>query len=157
MKQFFAACIIFASLPVSAAIPVEQALELCRAEQNALRRLSCYDAIAADDTTATTQNKSALPPAAAVSSKPETSFGLEHKKSNEDVAEQIGVTVKSVSYTPHKELIVEFDNGQRWRQIGNDYYSISAGQQHYIKRGILSAFFLANDNNNRTIRIRREQ
>lgn len=155
MKQFIALCVAIICLPVNAAIPLEQALELCRAEQNALRRLSCYDAIAINGVIAAPSEKNAQSPAA-VSTKPEDTFGLEHKQSA-DTAEQLQLTVKSVRYTPHKELIVEFDNGQIWRQIGNDYYSIAAGQQHYIKRGVLNAFFLANHNNNRTIRIRREQ
>ncbi len=175
MKYVLAIC--SALLSVSAAadskIPVHQAVELCRAEQNALRRLTCYDAIAI--TQATTAGSNTLPapaneraqqaPAKPVTTEPAATnteknsddrFGLEHK-AQADANETLRVTVKNVSYTPRKELIVEFDNGQRWRQIGSDYYAIAAGQQHTIKRGVLNSFFLANDNNNRTIRIKREQ
>jgi hypothetical protein len=160
MKQFFAACVIFASLSAGAAIPVEQALELCRAEQNALRRLTCYDAITAENrplASTTTAAPVAAKPQVSADTSPADSFGLEHKQVNDNAPEQLSLTVKSVSYSPHKELIVVFTNGQTWRQIGNDYYSIAAGQQHHVKRGVLNAFFLANDSNNRTIRIRREQ
>lgn len=149
-------------------IPVNQAVELCRAEQNALRRLTCYDAISL--TSATTPGLKALPSQAneqaqqatakLATAKPAKSdderFGLEHKE-QVDADETLRVTVKDVSYSPRKELIVEFNNGQRWRQIGSEYYAIAVGQQHTIKRGVLNSFFLANDNNNRTIRIKREQ
>lgn len=169
MKLILAALIAVTSLPV-AAIPLDQALELCRAEQNALRRLNCYDAIstvtagtAVPSNTATPVTVTAAPsvavPAAntAVQKQPEADFGIEHRKVDEDAPSQIYLSVKEVRYSPRKELIVEFDNGQIWRQNGTDYYKIAAGEQHYIKRGVLSSFFLGNDSNNRTIRVRREQ
>lgn len=175
MKYFLAACVVTAALPLSAgaAIPLEQAIELCRAEQNALRRLTCYDSIAtkghtpatAASTGAATQMSAPKAATAAVAAKaatavdtaPGADFGLEHRQSNDDAAEQIYLQVKSVRYSPRKELIVEFDNGQVWRQNGTDYYKIAAGEQHYVKRGVLSSFFLGNDNSNRTIRVRREK
>uniref|UniRef100_A0A486XT38 Uncharacterized protein n=1 Tax=Rheinheimera sp. BAL341 TaxID=1708203 RepID=A0A486XT38_9GAMM len=141
----------------SAAVPVEQALELCRAEQNALKRLTCYDAIGnsaqATKSAAVVTTKSA---SSTTNTTPADNFGIEHKQ-NTDIAERLDVTVKSVTHSPRKELIIEFENGQRWRQVGSGDYKIAPGQQHYIKRGVLNSFFLANDNNNRTIRIRREQ
>ncbi|NRQ43732.1 hypothetical protein HRH59_14355 [Rheinheimera sp. YQF-2] len=171
MKYFLAACVVITALPLNAgaAIPLEQALELCRAEQNALHRLTCYDAITATEAAVPTASsaKPAAPdtPAtaahvAAVADAPTTAeadFGIEHRKTVEGAAEQIYLLVKSVQYSPRKELIVEFDNGQVWRQNGTDYYKIAAGEQHYVKRGVLNSFFLGNDNNNRTIRVRREK
>ena len=166
MKLLLVALVVLASMPV-AAKPVEQAIELCRAEQNALRRLSCYDAISADTASKTVSNTttaaptiaSAAPAAkTATKEQPEADFGIEHRKViNEDVPDQIYLSVKEVRYSPRKELIVEFDNGQVWRQNGTGYYKIAAGEQHYVKRGVLNSFFLGNDNNNRTIRVRREQ
>ena len=164
MKNLVAVAIALISLPLSASsIPPEQALELCRAEQNALRRLTCYDSIQTEAGQANTSSVRTLPAQAAAQAKaaapakPAEAFGMEHKQNIDNSTEQLDVTVKSVRYSPRKELIVEFDNGQRWRQIGTDYYSIKEGQQHRIKRGALNSFLLANDNNNRTIRIRREQ
>ena len=164
MKSVFAVVIAIVSLPLSASsVPLTQALELCRAEQNALRRLTCYDSI---QHTAAQQNNTAvqaLPvqaaPAAkaAVEGDSSDSFGMEHKQNSDDSAEQLAVTVKSLRYSPRKELIVEFDNGQIWRQNGSGHYKIAAGEQHFIKRGVLNSFLLGNDNNNRTIRVRREQ
>lgn len=171
MKRFLASCIVIAVLPLSAsaAIPLNQALELCRAEQNALRRLTCYDAIAATEADAAPLTGSATRAApttsasVAATAEPtiasgEAEFGMEHRKSAEDEApEQIYLQVKTVKYSPRKELIIEFDNGQVWRQNGTDYYKIAAGEQHYVKRGVLNSFSLGNDNNNRTIRVRREK
>jgi hypothetical protein len=173
MKQFALMILLGAATQVQAAIPAEQAIELCRAEQNALRRLNCYDAISADTTVAAaapvaraaqsaapqqptvSQPQPAAQPAPTVTA--ESSFGLEHKKSSEQTTDKIYVTVKTVSENQQRELVVEFTNGQIWRQRGNDYYQIKAGEKHYIKRGVLGSFFLGNDDNNRTIRVKREQ
>ena len=172
MKHFLAACAVITALPLSAgaAIPIEQALELCRAEQNALRRLTCYDSITTSGHTTASMSGGTQTPAApqaattaiakaatTVEAAPEADFGLEHRKSKEDTAEQMYSQVKSVQYSPRKELIVEFVNGQIWHQTGNEYYRIAAGEQHYVKRGVLNSFFLGNDSNNRTIRVRREK
>ncbi|WP_240224770.1 hypothetical protein [Rheinheimera hassiensis] len=165
MKLMLAALVAVTSLPV-AAIPLDQALELCRAEQNALRRLTCYDAISAVTASATSPGNTAVSPVTTVAvpaanttvqKQPEADFGIEHRKVDEDAPDKIYLSVKEVRYSPLKELIVEFDNGQIWRQNGTDYYKIAAGEQHYIKRGVLSSFFLGSDKNNRTIRVRREQ
>jgi len=174
MKRLAMMILLGAATQVQAAIPAEQAIELCRAEQNALRRLNCYDAITANTTvsiaepavrtsqttapqqhTAAAQPQPAAQPAPAVTA--ESSFGLEHKKSSEQTTDKIYVTVKTVSENQQRELVVEFTNGQIWRQRGNDYYQIKAGEKHYIKRGVLGSFFLGNDDNNRTIRVKREQ
>lgn len=173
MKPFLAIFAVIAVLPLSAgaAIPLEQALELCRAEQNALRRLTCYDSITtttqAQPSVSSSTATAAAPEAAATAiaakaatvteTAPGADFGLEHRRSNDDTAEQIYLQVKSVQYSPRKELIVEFDNGQVWRQNGTEYYKIAAGEHHYVKRGALNSFFLGNDNSNRTIRVRREK
>ncbi|MDX5405918.1 MAG: hypothetical protein LPK11_02595 [Chromatiaceae bacterium] len=165
MKYVFVICsaLLSVSAIADSNIPVNQAVELCRAEQNALRRLTCYDAIEPTSTNSSDTKTGALQAnaqtqqdEAKTAENNDTRFGLEHK-AQADADETLRVTVKSISYTPHNKLIIEFENGQRWRQIGTEYYSVAVGQQHTIKRGVLNSFFLANDNNNRTIRIKREQ
>jgi hypothetical protein len=161
MKYFLISVCFFVSSINAATIPTDQALELCRAEQNALKRLLCYDAInlatgsfTAKDTAPVTapQTQTSVP----VNSNPDDSFGLEHKQKQQD-ADIIFVTVKKLSYSAHDELQIEFENGQQWRQQGNDYYPIAVGERHSIKRGIFNSFTLANDKNNRSIKIRRQQ
>mgnify|MGYP005840989869 CR=1 FL=1 len=146
-------------LPLAAAaIPLEQALELCRAEQNALRRLTCYDAIA--DGKTTVQSTTASAPAATSSARnttPAEQFGIEHRQQEDTTVEQLNVVVKSLQYTPYKELTVEFTNGQIWQQIGTDYYKIAEGETHFIRRGVLNSFLLGNEKSNRTIRVKREK
>ena len=152
MKSLVAVAIAIISLPISASsIPLEQALELCRSEPNALKRLLCYDAI----------NKTATEAPATVSTQPKTApqqeFGKEHRNIlAEDSPEQLYMTVTKVSYDPYKSLIVEFDNGQIWRQLGSEYYSIKAGEKHYIKRGVMNSFLLGSDDGRKAIRVRRE-
>ncbi|WP_019676911.1 hypothetical protein [Arsukibacterium perlucidum] len=148
---------------------VNAALTECRQQQNALKRLVCYDEIKVDtavtSTNSAVQTHSQAPvrPAAA-SSRPtpavtaapaQNDFGLEHKKAADKETDQLYLTVSSISYSPRKELIVGFDNGQTWRQTGRGNYQIAVGERHYIKRGMLNSFSLGNDDNNRTIKVRR--
>lgn len=174
---------LFSSLLVvtaSALSPLLEASELsdalieCRQQQNALKRLVCYDEISLPSTiqpVASTppagndlQNSEAskAPQATVHSTMPITedaevgkNFGLEHKQIAANQADQLYLTVSAISYSPRKELIVEFDNGQIWRQSGNDYYKIAVGETHYIKRGLFNSFSLGNDENNRTVKVRR--
>lgn len=172
MKQFVLMIILGAGTQAQAAIPVEQALELCRAEQNALRRLNCYDAISADTTaspvpvapptqqTAVSQqalNQHQVLTQQEPADTAESRFGLEHKESKSDTADKLYVTVKKVSENNLKKLVLEFTNGQVWRQTDSGLYQVKNGEKHYIKRGMLDSFFLGNDDNNRTIRVKREQ
>ncbi|MDX3772672.1 hypothetical protein QE250_00920 [Chromatiaceae bacterium AAb-1] len=172
MKSVTALCLslLAFTLPHAAAAQasLEQALQQCRTEQNALKRLVCYDEINAGSTVTAVPAPATPAPVASVTPAPVTTpapatsaaddFGIEHRKrAAEETPDTLYGTVKSVQYSPRKELIVEFDNGQRWRQTGTDYYKIAVGEQHYLKRGALNSFFLGNDSNNRTIRVRREQ
>lgn len=161
MKYLVVACLLVAAIPLQAAVPVEQAIELCRAEQNALRRLTCYDAISLAATTDSSSTKAAAAKAIksdnAKANSNESDFGIEHRKSSDDANDVLYMTVKDVRYSPRKELIVEFENGQVWRQNDSGYYKVNVGERHFIKRGALNSFFLGNDNNNRLLRVRREK
>ncbi|GAB2928074.1 hypothetical protein [Rheinheimera gaetbuli] len=154
---FFAA--LSCCLPLAAApIPLEQALELCRAEKNALRRLTCYDAIADGTATAApTQATSATVQPLANKTQASEQFGIEHRQQEQTTVEQLNVVVKSLKYNPYKELTVEFTNGQVWQQIGTDYYKIAEGETHTIRRSAFNSFLLGNDKNSRTIRVKREK
>ncbi|WP_333606999.1 hypothetical protein [Arsukibacterium sp.] len=163
--------------PLSAqANSLEHALTACRAEQNALKRLVCYDDIhltnkaelpaAVSGTTSDPRANAAdvkgastaQPDAAAAKAKDSASerFGLEHQRQPEQASE-LSFIVSKISYNNRKELVVEFDNGQVWRQQGSGHYPIAVGEQHQIKRGMLGGFNLSNARNNRTIRVQRER
>ncbi|MBZ9613666.1 hypothetical protein [Rheinheimera maricola] len=155
MKRLAMITLLVATSSHAAGIPTEQALELCRAEQNALKRLLCYDTI----NTGSTQNSSVAPSATApaTAAQQPQEFGKEHRNFlPEDAPEQVYMTVRKISYDPYKSLIVEFDNGQVWQQLGTEYYSIKAGEKHYIKRGVMNSFLLGSDDGRKAIRVRRE-
>lgn len=141
---------------------LSSAIEQCRAEQNALKRLVCYDEI-------TTANSHAIPVRPEQSAQPknhqaaqtsqqtaESDFGREHRRKIDESADKIYAVVSSIRYSPRKELIIAFDNGQVWRQNGSGNYAINVGERHFIRRGVLGAFYLGNDNNNRTLKVKRE-
>lgn len=161
-------------LPMSAvASSLEQALAVCRGEENALKRLVCYDEInltkqsslpaqaskgqqqAAASRTKTDGQATEIK-AETTASQATERFGLEHK-SQPERASALSMTVTKLSHNNRRELIIEFDNGQVWRQQGNSHYPIAVGEQHQIKRGMLGGFSLGNERNNRTIRVLRER
>lgn len=152
-------------IPLANAAAVAESLAECRQQQNALKRLVCYDAISiataavpvesAAASQAVAETRPAGSKAAAATTAAATDFGLEHKKAAVEQTDQMYLTVSSISYSPRKELIVVFDDGQIWRQTGSGVYTINVGERHYIKRGMLNSFLLGNDENNRTIKVRR--
>ena len=160
--------------PLAQASELSAALNKCRQQHNSVKRLLCYDEINLQLTTHSAatpapadhtarQSATSLAQQTAVNRstvvagtiEADEDFGLEHKKIAEKRVDQLYVTVSNISYSPHKELIVEFDNGQIWRQSDNGYYKIAVGEQHYIKRGMFNSFRLGNDDNNRTVKVRR--
>lgn len=148
------------SSPVLAQSNMASAIEQCRTEQNALKRLVCYDEIktqAGLPNAAASTTRAAPPTApAATASSSASDFGKEHKRDTSHNADVIYVVVKSVRFGPRKEIIIALDNGQVWRQSGSGTYPIAEGERHFIKRGMLGAFYLGNDSNNRTLKISRE-
>lgn len=134
------------------------ALEQCRTEQNALKRLVCYDEINTRGAVAAAPAVPARGNAEANITRqtPDNNFGREHKQKTADAADQIYAVVNKISFNPRKQLIISFDNGQVWRQTESATYQINVGERHFIKRGMLGAFYLGNDNNNRTLKVKRE-
>lgn len=136
---------------------LSSAIEQCRTEQNALKRLVCYDEIKAPNAPVAATPAASGRSAEAKATRPAANndFGLEHKKTD-DTADKVSAIVSKISYSPRKEMIIEFDNGQVWRQTASGTYPIKVGERHFIKRGMLGAFYLGNDNNNRTLKVKRE-
>ncbi|MDP4945643.1 hypothetical protein [Alishewanella sp. SMS8] len=144
--------------------PLANALEQCRTLTQTAQRLACYDAINTSTNTLSTSAPT-LAPAEVVQTKPEVAaevdlktiesqFGHERKQAVDNI-EQITSIVRKVSYSLRKEVIVEFENDQVWRQTHSAFYPISVGEAHHIKRGAVGSFYLANDKNNRTLKVRR--
>ena len=149
--------------PVSVAqSSVATALEQCRSFTQTEQRLACYDAI---NTSPTNLTAATVIAAELAQTKPvvtaevdektiESQFGHERKQAVNTI-EQITSIVRKVSYSLRKELIVEFENDQVWRQTNSSFYPINVGEEHHIKRGAVGSFYLANDKNNRTLKVRR--
>ena len=176
LSLFSSLLVVTASVisPLLQAGELSDALNECRQQQNALKRLVCYDEISLqsasqpvattvpvdnviEDSAASTAQPATVSRAAPVakSTEADKNFGLEHKQTADNKADQLYFTVSAISYSPRKELIVEFDNGQIWRQSGTDYYKIAVGEKHYVKRGLFNSFRLGNDDDNRTVKVRR--
>lgn len=161
--------VIMLSPAVNAQESITAALEKCRAETNVLKRLVCYDEIENGTTNGVKAapkpeiNTSQMASTAAVTEaieRPTTTiseFGREHKQVANDEIDTIYATVNELSYSPRKEIIITFDNDQIWRQAESGSFPITVGQEYYIKRGVLGAFYLGKDGSNRTIKVRRQE
>lgn len=145
--------VLLASTPLLASPSISSALAECRIEQNSLKRLACYDEISITSSTDITLNGVA---ASIAKEAPETEFGREHRQTSDQTLDKIYAVVSKISSNSRKQLIVTFDNGQVWRQTEGATYQINVGERHFIKRGMLGAFYLGNDSNNRTLKVKRE-
>ena len=52
---------------------------------------------------------------------------------------------------------IEFDGGGKWRQEGTDKYDVNVGETYTLRRSSLNSFLLSNSNNNRKIRLKRQE
>lgn len=163
------ALVIMLSPVVNAQNYITTALEKCRTETNALKRLVCYDEIESGTTNSVKAaprpeiNTSQMASTAAVTEaieRPATAaseFGREHKQAINDEVDTINATVSELNYSPRKEMIITFDNGQIWRQAESGSFQVKVGQRYYIKRGTLGAFYLGKEGSNRTLKVRRQE
>ncbi|WP_423188062.1 hypothetical protein ACO1PK_07585 [Alishewanella sp. d11] len=157
-------CVIFCLAWLSPSLLAQPnlalALEACRSELDTQKRLACYDLIpltenqkapsAATSVTAVMDPQLTAPAA-------QNNFGLENRKQNTDNIDEIAGIVTKVSNGAHQKLIIEFDNGQVWRQTDSAIYAVKVGERHHIRRGALGAFYLGNEKSNRRIKVRRDR
>lgn len=141
-------------------------LENCRLEQNALKRLVCYDEIelninkgpaspAAAAAVAATANNSAKAEAKIERPTASSNFGIEHRQAITEASDEQTAVVAGIRLSPRREMIIELDNGQIWRQNGSEAFDLKAGEQISIKRGMFGAFYLSKAGLNRTIKVTR--
>ncbi len=149
-----------------------QALQACTFVENDFNRLLCYDNVMAGKSlskpTAKQELKQPVSHSAAVAAAPVAAatneqivktknedFGLEHKEVAKVNDDQISATVKSVNKAPYGELIIELENGQKWRQVGSDRMRLEVSDKVIIERGVFNSFLLRIDGQNRSIRVKR--
>ncbi|RDV26657.1 hypothetical protein DXV75_06625 [Alteromonas aestuariivivens] len=158
------------------AATLEQSLSQCSAENDSLKRLLCYDRLAES----LNQNQLQLqpskgsenPPVVAVppkteaqvnspkvaSSGQEIAFGLEHKQAPKvDQDERLYGKITKLSETPYDKYIITLDNGTVWTQTDSSPLRLKVGDQVYVERGMLGAFYLSTDKVKRRIKVVREE
>lgn len=153
---------------VSQAETVADAMQTCRNEQNDLKRLICFDAVAesmniyAGATKSVDDIASERPTQQAVITSPRSpsrsdDFGLESQRlAKENLPSTLGATVTSITESPRGDRIITLDNGMVWRE--NDKRSnlrVNEGDTVVIERGVLGAFYLGKEGQNSRMSVRR--
>lgn len=83
-------------------------------------------------------------------------FGLELQQAPVEQLEQIRATVVKRKKDPYGKWVITLDNGQVWKQSESTSFSF-ASDQVTIERGLLGAFYLRADGQNKTIKVKRQQ
>ena len=153
---------------VSQAETVADAMQACRNEQNDLKRLICFDAVAesmniyAGAAKSVDEVASERPSQSAVIAAPSPAprgddFGLESQRlAKENLPSTLSGTVASITESPRGDRIVSLDNGMVWRE--NDKRSnlrLNEGDIVVIERGVLGAFYLGKEGQNSRMSVRR--
>lgn len=160
---------------------IENALNSCSKEENALKRLVCYDRVVKDlnqyegvnkqapvalptVTAKPTQPvyvaepvepvKTSSPVAKTQAKEPASEFGLEAKKKTNQVDKIYGEVVE-VAKSPYKKMIITLADGQVWRQTDNTSLRIREGDQVYVERGALGSFYLSKDSAKKRLKVKR--
>ncbi|BFT28995.1 hypothetical protein D210916BOD24_01710 [Alteromonas sp. D210916BOD_24] len=149
---------------------VSEALNKCRNTDNSLKRLVCYDRVAksldqyqgANEDIGTIQpfpvvrqqgagNAPTMSPRRDAASE----FGLENKKKETHVLEELALTITDISDSLRGKKVVTFSDGSVWQQTDNNYLKIEVGQTVTIERGVLGAFFLSVEGLNKRMKVKR--
>ena len=152
--------IVVAGLWVSVANAAELSDQLtqCRAVQNDLQRLTCYDkigtsgykpaAVVAEEMQYPTESSTAT------ATKAPDNFGIEHKVI-EKVASSISSTVVNIVQSKRGFWTVTLENGQTWRQISSDGFVLRNGEEVEISRGTFNSFLLSKKGSERQTKVTR--
>lgn len=179
---FIAVLAALNALPAQAE-SVGKAIEKCRATENSLKRLMCYDRMAKslsqyDDTDMQMSEMPALPrakpkpstanvpasrprvaaaPAPAVTEErdPEASFGLDRKRTPADEVSEVVLTIADLSEGVRGKTVVTFSDGAVWQQVDNTYLKLEKGQTVSIEKGLFGAFFLSVEGLNKRLKVKR--
>lgn len=146
------------------------------------QRLACFDNYIANQNTKTKQAVAAAPlvaspavAAAEVTGEPkgskrseqtvkensvpksiEDNFGLEHKKTKEELAnDALRFTIAKAKKLPHGKWTLTFTNEQKWTTIATERMKFKAGQTAIISRGMFNSFSLKLPSSNRSVKVKR--
>lgn len=144
-------------LTPSAKADIQQSMLSCATLTDNTLRLACYDKLGASLKTATVREPSkVIAPAAIPTAVIEADFG-KPKVSPSDAIDALSGTVKTVSTTHAKRLIITLENAQVWRQTDNSVFDVAAGDAVTIEKASFGSFLLRKAGSNRTIRVKREE
>ena len=145
-------------LTPSAKADIQQSMLSCTTLTDNTLRLACYDKLGASLKTATVRESSAViaPAAIPTAAVIEADFG-KPKVSPSDAIDALSGTVKTVSSTHAKRLIITLENAQVWRQTDNSVFDVAAGDAVTIEKASFGSFLLRKAGSNRTIRVKREE
>lgn len=152
-----------AMLSVSFTLPamasVEQSLQQCVQITNDTQRLACFDELSASINTANIQIEVATPATSSVPSPSGSAvdrFGAKPKEAINE-PDEIKLTVASINKSPRGALIITFENGQIWRQVEVERFTLYSGNNVIIKKAAFGSFLMQAEGFNRSTRVRREQ
>lgn len=90
---------------------------------------------------------------AATSLTAEQAFGMEAAVTREQGVDKITSAVASVGKDARDNFVVTLENGQVWKQTDSTSFRIKEGQEIYVERGALGAFYLSREDVNRRVRV----
>ena len=174
--------LFFSAISAAQATTLEQALTECRAKDNVIERLACYDAIDLSPlankkpmpermdksvTEIAEQRRQQVKPVQpapapaptqpvepAVKPKPESQFGLQ-VKSEVDEIEDISDTIADITKTIRGKQVIHMVSGAVWQQVDSRYFKLKKDMDVYIERGSLGSFYLGHDGVNGRIKVKR--
>ncbi|MDR7121626.1 hypothetical protein [Rheinheimera soli] len=141
---------------------VSNQLTQCRAIQNDLKRLVCYDKIgSATFSHSVSSGTAAIEPRSTSTEQVQTlsseRFGVEHKGIAKTAASSMTAQVTAIQQSKTGLWTITLDNGQKWRQISSDGFIIREGDNIVINRGTLNSFLLSKIGTERQTKVSRLQ
>lgn len=144
----------------------DAALRRCRGISDAAIRLACYDSIALPAPTAAprtpAQAPAVVPPTATAAAKPMPSpverFGMEHKILRSDEVERVESHIEGRFEGWRPKSLIRLANGQVWQVVDDSaLYKLWDNPKVVVRRGMLGAFYMDFEGDNRSPRVRRVQ
>ncbi len=157
--RYLCLAMLCACLTLPAVASVEQSLQQCGQISNDKQRLACFDQLSASLNTSQSQDKVASADALSVTTPSESAVDRFGAKPKETVSEpdEIKLTVASIDKSSRGALIMTFENGQIWRQLEVEHFSLRPGSKVTIKKAAFGSFLLQADGLSRSTRVRRVQ
>lgn len=139
-------------------------LAKCTQIDNSLKRLICFDDLA-QKLTGNTAFKEAknnvktnpvVPAAPVAQASDDDYFGKEQTKVAEmSTEDKIYATVTEINKNARKKSIFTLSNGQEWLHVDESRLRLKIGERVYVERGMLGAFYMGKDSENRRIKVKR--